>query len=138
MEAVGATAYGPPIFVVQAVDFFVIWLSNSGMRQRLNMSNILLKIIAVVFLLNSTAAFATCHLSARGDTTVKKMSCHLDSDAENQLNPDDCCLMCVAIMVSINTLGTSAPIGHDFFAPVASGVVSIGLDPPFRPPIHHQ
>ncbi len=102
------------------------------------MGNILLQIVAVVFLLNSTVAFATCYISTTGDTTVKKMPCHPDGDAANQLNPDDCCLMCVAIMVSTNTLRTSAPIVHEFFAPVASGVVSAGLDPPFRPPIHHH
>ncbi len=50
MEAVAATDYGVPNFVVHAVDFFVTRGSNSRMRQWPNMSNILLQIVAVVFL----------------------------------------------------------------------------------------
>jgi hypothetical protein len=111
------------------------------MKRRVNIRKGLLQSAALVFLLNTAAAYGACCFIAPNtdqstDQAIAELPpCHQAPGSETDDKQHDSCLMCLAVVPSADL---SAPTTHAvpaITAPSVPRLSSGGVDPPFRPPI---
>lgn len=107
------------------------------MKQRSKIGKALAQIAVIVFFLNATHG-ACCFASPAADAmdgAAVEMPCHTDGVSSASSNSDDCCLMCMPVMVSIDVKMSHVSAMDTPIVKVAPVLTISGVDPPFRPPI---
>lgn len=107
------------------------------MKQRSKSSKALAQLAVIVFCLNATYGICCFALPTADamNTAGMEMPCHqTDGESGASSTSDDCCLMCMPMMASIDIRTSNASAEVTPAVRVSPAVTVGGIDPPFRPP----
>ena len=109
------------------------------MKRHVSIRKILLQTAALVFLLNTVAAYgACCFVTLDTDKAVAELPpCHQTAGAGTSENQDDGCLMCISMLPSPDLTALAIHAAPAIATPAMTTLVTTGIDPPFRPPISY-
>ncbi len=107
------------------------------MKRQSKFATALFQIAVLAFFLSTTAAYGACCFDLGDDAAVSIAPCHTAEDDQSSETHGECCMMCAPMdtpdQMLKNDLVTSAAISPRGQESLAWN----GIDPPFRPPIHH-
>jgi hypothetical protein len=107
------------------------------MKRQSKIATALFQIAVVAFFFATTSAYGACCFDSGEEAPVSVAPCHTADEDDSSESHGECCFMCAPMVTPDqalkNDLVTPAgmnPRGHESLA-------WNGIDPPFRPPIHH-
>ncbi len=132
LDSVAAT--GSSLLSNHVTEFEAFLASNEPMRNRTRLAW-LFRFAALLFVLNSTLAYAGCSVETPSGTVMSDMPCHHETSAEDPSASDECCQYCVSGILATSGSTIAHAVEFGFALTPTFALPHSGIDPPFRPPI---